>query len=181
MAPAASHADIKNSTPEGYLSRGLAMYNDKNYSGAIDQLTQLQMMPIDASMAECAQFYIALCKYERNDGESINALQQYIISHPSSANTDLAWATIGNHMFFAGKYGEAVRHYDKVRIEALDADTQEDTYYRRAYSLLRLGRLAWTLACFRALSVMAMPTLSIRLTSTMPPADTTKRSISSTA
>ena len=139
MAPAASHADIKNSTPEGYLSRGLAMYNDKNYSGAIDQLTQLQMMPIDASMAECAQFYIALCKYERNDGESINALQQYIISHPSSANTDLAWATIGNHMFFAGKYGEAVRHYDKVRIEALDADTQEDTYYRRAYSLLRLG------------------------------------------
>ncbi|MDD6026799.1 MAG: tetratricopeptide repeat protein [bacterium] len=139
MAPVAGKADIKSSSPEGYLSRGVAMYNDKNYVGAIDQLTQLQMMPIDAKMAECAEFYIALCRYERNESQSIIALQQYILSHPSSPNVDLAWATIGNHLFFAGKYGEAVRHYDKVRIEALDADTQEDIYYRRAYSLLRLG------------------------------------------
>ena len=96
------------------------MYNDKNYAGAIDQLTQLQMMPIDAKMAECAEFYIALCRYERNESQSSIALQQYILSHPSSPNVDLAWATIGNHLFSAGKYCEAVRHYDKVRLEALD-------------------------------------------------------------
>ena len=139
LTPAASQAGINSTTPEGYLSRGLAMYNNRNYAGAIDQLSHLKTLPITGDVADCADFYIALCKYERGNRECIDALIKYIAESPSAKNVDRAYATIGDYYFYNGKYGEAIRQYDNVRISALDLDAQEDVYYHRAFSLLRLG------------------------------------------
>lgn len=115
------------------------MYNEKNYVGAIDQLRHVLTMEVDKLTAEYAHYYLALCQYERNNVVGIEALQEFILNDPTSPYVDNAWATIGNYYFFNGKYGDAIRHYDKVDIPALDKDTQEDIYYRRGYSLLRLG------------------------------------------
>lgn len=139
LTPAASQAGVNSTTPEGYLSRGLAMYNTGNYAGAIDQLSHIKTLTTNNDITNCADFYIALCSYERGNRQCVDALQTFIAENPSSPLAEKAKATIGDYYFYNGKYGEAVREYDNVRIAALDLDAQEDVYYHRAFSLLRLG------------------------------------------
>lgn len=152
LSPTASQAGINSTTPEGYLSRGLAMYNNRNYAGAIDQLSHLKMMNVRGNVADCADFYIALCNYERGNRQCIDYLRQYITKNPSSPLVDRARATIGDYYFYNGKYGEAIREYDHIRTGALDLDAQEDVYYHRAFSLLRLGEYSQARTDINALS-----------------------------
>ena len=134
-----AQADIKTTTPEGFLSRGLLMYGDKNYVGAIDQLKHLHEMPASASMIEQADFYIALSRYERGEKKSIDEIMRFINKYPTSHLVPQAWAKIGDFYFFNGKYGEAIRAYENVRVSALDGDSDLDMTYREGYSMLRLG------------------------------------------
>ena len=67
MASAAGYAGINSTGADGYLARGKAMYNQGNYAGAIDQLSHLKRMPVSSTVADCADFYIAMSNYERGN------------------------------------------------------------------------------------------------------------------
>ena len=151
IASAAGYAGINSTGADGYLARGKAMYNQGNYAGAIDQLSHLKRMPVSSTVADCADFYIAMSNYERGNRESLDALRAYLAQHPSDVNAARVQAAIADYYFYNGKYGEAITEYDKVRIAALDGDASEDVYYRRAYSLLRLGEYEQALVNINAL------------------------------
>ena len=151
MASAAGYAGINSTGADGYLARGKAMYNQGNYAGAIDQLSHLKRMQVSNTVADCADFYIAMSNYERGNRESLYALRAYLAQHPSDVNAARVQAAIADYYFYNGKYGEAITEYDKVRTAALDGDASEDVYYRRAYSLLRLGEYEQALVNINAL------------------------------
>ena len=59
---------------DGYLSRGIRMYDNKNFTGCIDQLSELKRLEAPASVYEDADFYIAMAKMQRNDADCVDAL-----------------------------------------------------------------------------------------------------------
>lgn len=147
-----AQTDIKSTAPEGFLSRGLLMYGDKNYVGAIDQLKHLREMPASAYMIEQADFYIALSSYEQGKKRSIDDILRFINKYPTSVLVPQAWAKIGDYYFYNGKYGEAIKAYENVRVSALDGDSDLDVTYREGYSMLRLGEYESAKTRFERLS-----------------------------
>lgn len=123
----------------GYLERGKSMYNIHNYVGAIDQLTQAERLGLTGTAQEEAEYYIALCKFERAERSDLDALIDFIENHPTSGLAQWAQIKVGDYHFYRGDWNNALLSYSLVRDGALDGDRQEDLVYRRAYSNLRLG------------------------------------------
>lgn len=133
----------KSSDANGFMARGIKMYEAKNYVGAIDQLKHSLSTQTIPALQEEAEYYIALSEYERNKSHSVSLLKEFIAQHPSSHRVPSVNATIGDYYFFNGKFGEAILSYDKAaKPNGLDLDKQEDVEYRRAFSHLRLGNYA---------------------------------------
>lgn len=140
VAPLAqAQTDILSSSSDGFLSRGMLMYNDHNYVGAIDQLSHIKSMPASTEIREEADFYIVMSYYQQGSPESISKLQLFASKYPFSFHIPEVWFNVGNSYFYAGQYGDAVRTYNLVTPVALDATQNEDLIYRRAYSELRVS------------------------------------------
>lgn len=132
-------ASMINTSSDGYLQRGIDMYENQNYTGCIDQLSHLKTMPASKETYEEADFYMAMSRYNCGDINSIGILKNFIAEYPLSFHLPEIWFNIGNSYFFNGKYGEATIAYNNVRQSALPISTKEDIRYRLAYSYLRLG------------------------------------------
>ena len=130
---------IATSAPQGYLSRGILMHDNQNYEGAIDQLTHLKSLPMDACIAEKRQLYVALSLARQGSPAAPYALKQYLKEYPFSVSAPEAWMTLGNYYFFDGKFGEAIQAYERVGNNAFNSDRNDDLVYRIAYCRLRLG------------------------------------------
>ncbi len=138
-AVALAQPGVMSSEAAGYLERGKQMFEARNYVGAIDQLQHIKELPSDASMREQADYYIALCKFERGEESSLAALLQFIERYPASPLAMDAQLKVGNYYFYRGQWESALLSYSMVRNRALDLDSDDDLLYRRAYSNLRLG------------------------------------------
>lgn len=135
----AAQPDVMDAGAMGFLERGKSMFNSRNYVGAIDQLNQASRMGLTGTAQEEAEFYIALSKFERAERDDLDALIDFIETHPSSELSQWAQIKVGDHYFYRGDWNNALLSYSLVRDGALDGDRQEDLVYRRAYSNLRLG------------------------------------------
>lgn len=124
---------------EGYLDRARLMYESHNYVGAIDQLTQLQQLPLSADLQEEAELLMALALFERGEGKSLDALITFIDEHPVSPLATTAQMKIGDYYFYRGDWDSAMLSYSLVRPNAQDQDANEDLLYRKAYCNLRQG------------------------------------------
>lgn len=132
-------ASMINTSSDGYLQRGINMYENHNYTGCIDQLSHLKNMPASVETYEEADFYLAMSRYNCGDINSISILKNFIAEYPLSFHLPEVWFNIGNSYFFNGKYGEATIAYNNVRQSALPSSMKEDIRYRLAYSYLRIG------------------------------------------
>ena len=139
-APAmvAAQPGVMSSEATGYLERGLLMYENHNYVGAIDQLGRVSQLPCDASMREQAEYYIALSRFECGDPSSLAALHRFIAKYPASPLAMEAQMKVGNYYFYHGQWESALLSYSMVRNRSLNKDSDEDLMYRRAYCYLRM-------------------------------------------
>lgn len=133
------NASITDTDAAGFLDRGKKLYEIQNYTGAIDQLSQMMKIPASASMMEEADFYIAMCRYNEGNMSSIDILKKFMAKYPTSFHNPEVLFAIGNKYFYNGKYGEAVTNYNLVPQKSLDEAQNADLIYRRGYAELRLG------------------------------------------
>ena len=151
-ALAGNHAGLKSSSPEGYLARGKMMYENKNYMGAIDQMTHLYMMDGGEEYLEDADYYIALATYEHGDKDCIEMFKKFVAKYPASLRVPMAWARIGDYYFFEGKYGEALTAYRNIVPSAFNNDYKLDLTYRAAYCMLKMAEYDKAKKLFEKLS-----------------------------
>lgn len=129
---------ITSAGAEGYLSRGLRMYGDKNYTGCIDQLTEMKRLGMPESLREEADFYIALAKFNRNDSDCTDALAAFLKNYPASAHRHEIKAAIGDCHFYRNDYAAAARDYVSVPEDAFDAGARADLIFRKSFSHIRI-------------------------------------------
>lgn len=127
---------VTSAGADGYLSRGIRMYDNKNFSGCIDQLSELKRLEAPASVYEDADFYIAMAKWQRNDADCVEALEQFIKAYPASIHRLEARYAIGNYHYYNNRFDKALAAYEAVPASAFDADTRADLLMRRAFCRL---------------------------------------------
>lgn len=132
-------AQINSASAAGYMARGIAMYNDKNYEGCLDQLLQVRNLDPVTAQQEEALYYISMATLYCGDDEAIDLLRNFMRRYPQSPRyCDVVVAT-GDYYFTRGSYAEALEAYQKVSPESLADDRQEEMLYRKAYSLMLLS------------------------------------------
>lgn len=135
----ASHSAINSPDALGYFERGVAMYNDRNYNGCLDQMLQIRNLSTSDANSEDVLYYIAMATLHSADDEAIDMLRMFINRFPQSPRVQDVMTSIGDYFFTRGSYGEAIAAYADVNIDALTADRAEDLLYRKFYSHLMLG------------------------------------------
>lgn len=124
-----------------FLERGVQMYGNQNYIGAIDQLNHLtENLPADDNDLERAEFYKALSAFELDDTGNLETLRDFLDEYPFSRYAPLIQMRIGDYYFYRGDYKDALVNYSQLSPKSLDLDADEDLRYRMAYSHLQLGR-----------------------------------------
>lgn len=137
-APGAS-AQLNSTDADGYFTRGIGMYDDRNYNGCIDQLLQLRHMPLTQSQSEKACYYLAMATLHSGDDEAIDLLKEFLERFPASRLCQDVTMSIADYHFTRGNYGEALKVYAEVSPDALTANRADDLIYRKAYSYMLLG------------------------------------------
>ncbi|MBQ7691317.1 MAG: tetratricopeptide repeat protein [Muribaculaceae bacterium] len=130
---------MMGSDAQGFLERGRLMYESRNYVGAIDQLTRMIELPASDEQLEQAELLIALSRFERGEGESLDRLVAFLDEHPNSLLAQQAQMKIGDYYFYRGQWDNALFSYSLVRPTAQDIDANENLLYRKAYCNLRLA------------------------------------------
>lgn len=129
---------LNSSDAQGYFERGKLMYENHNYTGAIDQMKRVKELPSSANLRERADYYMALSRLERDEAGALAALRAFTDAYPTSELMPDVLMRIGNLHFYHGDYGDALTSYSQVRERALDGDLNEDLIYRMAYCNLQL-------------------------------------------
>ena len=127
---------------DGYLSRGIRMYDNKNFTGCIDQLSELKRLEAPASVYEDADFYIAMAKMQRNDADCVDALELFVEAYPASIHRLEARMALGDHYFYNNDFAAALRGYEGIPASAFDADKRGDLLFRRAFCRWCCRRIA---------------------------------------
>lgn len=131
-----------STTVDGYVTRGVEMFERENYLGCIDQLTFAQGMAITDKLAEKSALYIAMAEYQLGSSLKEVLLEGFIADYPYSLNKSIAQFYLGNCYFYKGKFGEAAVNYLTVNGDMLTQAERMDMNFRLGYSLLRIGESA---------------------------------------
>ena len=132
-------AGINSPDAAGYMARGIAMYNDRNYSGCLDQLLQLRQLNPTEAQSEDALYHIAMSSLYCGDDEALAVLTTFVEMYGGSTRIPRVLAAIGDYYFTRGAYGSAIKAYAKVDPATLSGSLSEDLAYRVAYSRMMLG------------------------------------------
>ena len=142
LVVAVSGATAQNATisssPTGYITRGILMYEGENYNGAIDQLSHALQSPLSLDEKEQAEYFIAKSYFKKGDSNrALHCLNSFAAKHPSSFYSHDVLASIGDIYFFNNDFDAAIAAYSKVNRNALPTLQKEDVTYRLGYSYLR--------------------------------------------
>ncbi len=123
----------------GYFHRGNKMQDLRNYVGSSHQLDHLNKYLTPEWNQEVEAEYIkAVNEFELGNASSLTMLEDFIENYPGEPLAEAARAKVGDYYFYRGEFAQALVNYLQVREKALDANTDEDVLYRRAYCDLML-------------------------------------------
>lgn len=131
-------AQINSASTDGYLLRGKEMYNDRNYTGCLDQLTHINRSALTETERENADWLIAEANFAISGKGAMSHYVAFLSMYPYSLHRYEALMRIGDCQFETG-YADALKTYKKVDRACLTGDKAEDLDYRMAYCYLQLA------------------------------------------
>lgn len=136
---ASGQSAVMRTGASGYHSRGVLMQDVRNYVGSSHQLDHLnKYLSTEWSQDVESEYLMAINEFELGKARSLTMLEEFIENNPGDPLALSARAKIGDYYFYRGDFAQALASYEQVREKALDADTDEDVLYRRAYCDLML-------------------------------------------
>lgn len=122
-----------------FIARGIKMYEDRNYNGCIDQMSEASRRTIPQSMQEIADYYIVCSKYRRGDADCLEAVSRFMEQYPASAWRYEMSAMLGDCYFFDGRFGNAVRAYEEIPEGVFDRTRRDELVYRKSFAYLKIA------------------------------------------
>lgn len=136
---ASAYTEITSTSPNGYVSRAMQMYNAGNYNGTIDQLSYANRLPISTEEKELADYLTAKSYFQKGDvRNAIILLTNFVNDYPKSFRTPDAYTSLGDIYYYNGRFAGAIPYYEKVNRNAFSKKQKEDITYRLAYCYLKV-------------------------------------------
>lgn len=148
FAPNGVVAAINGVDAKAYFERGVAMYNDRNYNGCIDQMLQLRNLTPTVAEQQDAFYYIAMATLYSGDDEALDLLQRFLNQFPQSVRCADVTMAMGDYHFTRGIHSDALKIYAGINHDGLTQGRVEELEYRQAYCHMMLGENANALLCF---------------------------------
>lgn len=146
-------AQINSPASDGYLERGIKMYADKNYQGALDQLNHLLKMPASPDEIQESQYYIAMSLLNSGDIQQARAhLKSFLLDYASSPRSIDVKMALADCDFYESDYYSALEAYLKINPNALNIAAREDYVYRTSFCRMMTGDTDRALRGFRELT-----------------------------
>lgn len=133
-------APLIDTTADGSLTRGVMMYADRNYIGAVSHLADA--LRCLSGQDECsARLYLALATLgipgRADDGAAL--LEEFLADYPTAATRARAELALAGYHFDRGDYAVALRIYKSVDPVTLDGAMLDIRDYYMAYCLLKVA------------------------------------------
>ena len=121
--------------PERLFLDGKEMFDMKNYSGAIDKLSEYKKQEkANADLSQEADFLIACCAYNQGLPQAAEMLKEYVGAYPDNRHEHEANYYIGSLHFGKGEYERALFWLNESDVDMLPASMQESHTYYLAFS-----------------------------------------------
>ncbi len=127
--------------PVAFFEQGKAMFENQNYVGCVDQLTQFKKESKDRDLIQEADFMIVASAYETNKADAQTLLQSFCDRYPWSRHVDKTKFMIANLFFFNNDYQQAINAYNEIPMERLSVTDQEDYCFRIGLSYMKTDQL----------------------------------------
>lgn len=128
----------------GYIERARTMLDDGNYSGVIDQLSQLtdRHISLAPDQTEEIDYMLARAYFERGDEKCVALLRDFVSEYPASTLAPEAKLSIGDFYFFRHRWPEALTEYNTIDLDRLNRQDQLLYSYRRMLTQIKTGYYA---------------------------------------
>lgn len=144
-------AQINSTATDGWLARGVEMFDDHNYNGCIDQLTHIDRSALTTESREQVDWLLARAQFAINGSGTRPHFVAFLSLYPYSLHRYEAIMYIGDCLF-ESSYADALKAYQRVDRNCLTLDKAEDLDYHMAYCYLRLADFDRALPLFNRLS-----------------------------
>lgn len=131
--------EINNSSAQGYVMRGGLMFGDANPRGVIDQVDEALRLFPDTDESERGEIARALAAMSVLGADAETLLGKFLQKYPASPWRERALLAVADTWYDRGEYAYALKMYDKVGDESLDASSASARLYRKGYCLLKLA------------------------------------------
>lgn len=145
-----AEAQVNSPSAQGYLSRGLMMYDDNNFTGCSDQLSHIDRNLLPSDQKETVDYYIAMSALHTGDMDAEQLLEKFLGDYPYSTRREDVRMSIAD-ILFTRNYAKALSAYKAVNPSALNDARHEDLIYRMSYCRLKLAEYDKALGGFKAI------------------------------
>lgn len=155
-AQAQSSASEDRFSPQaaGYIERARTMSASGNYTGAIDQLREIQTenLQLSPTLQEEYVFMLANALYERGDKECLRLLLDFRLNYPASPMALEAALKTGDYYFFKHQWSDALSEYSSLDFARLNREQKLLYSYRLSLCEIKTGHFSEARKTLQALS-----------------------------
>lgn len=138
-APSGVTPAIVSPLVAGDLERARSMIREHNYSGALDQLRNIELRNLSDTQREEISFLIAHTAYMQGDESCVGMLEAFAADYPASNNTLTARLLAADYYFFNHDFNEALTRYNDINLSAIDKGQRKEYLFRKALSMIKCG------------------------------------------
>ncbi len=125
---------------EYLLNKGIELYKEKDYLGAIFYLSELKDSYPDSKYMDKALYYLGMSYYELGlFNEAIYNFEDLTLDYPESEYIDEALFRLGDTYYALGNYQKAILYYKKLIDNYPDSSFREKAFYSLAKTYMDMG------------------------------------------
>lgn len=118
---------------------GLELMDKEKYSAARDQFERYLLKGTDEVKRIDAEYYLAFCALNLENEDGAQLITNFVTKYPSHPKAAKAYYNLGLNAFDRNDYRAAANYLKKADLYSLNDDEISETYFKIAYSVLRLG------------------------------------------
>lgn len=151
--------EVNQYDPISTFERGVMLFNNKHYGGALDCFEQYLSSPEkkDAQDLMMAKYYEAASSLYLNNSKGETKIITFIKENPTCIMTDHAKFLYANHLFNNKKYRNATKTYDEINTKYLNKEEQIECRYKQGYCHYQTQEIEEACSIFKEVSQQNSP------------------------
>ncbi len=148
---------VRIEQPAYTFDRAQQMFNEGNYAGCIDLMTEYRKGATRTIDKAKADFLIAASSYAAKEPNALVLIENYLARHPKTPHSAEAQLLRGHCYFDRGDYDKALEIYQTIDLDKLAPEDQSDLLLHLGCTYIEQGETDKAAPCFAAIIEIGGP------------------------